>query len=273
MSERPLVSVVTGTWQRHELLLGLIESLRAQTYRPLEHVIVSDGADPELRALLEKDRRDLAQALRFDSSLDLDRDVPIRFVELGFQSTEFFSMSVAAAPFLVAQLLARGELQMWAADDERFSPDHVEALVELLQKKDADFVSPLVDCYLKDSTAPPMTIGTDPPRNGTITHALYRRELLDYRTFRLHIGSGHDWDQTQAWLDAGARFALLPRVTMTHRIDKVGEGEDLKEWGQALRGLGGAGAYHGRRWKGYGIDQHGRLRGGIARFDTRGGPP
>jgi glycosyltransferase involved in cell wall biosynthesis len=38
-----LVSVVTGTWHRHELLMEAIKNVRAQTYRPLEHVIVSDG--------------------------------------------------------------------------------------------------------------------------------------------------------------------------------------------------------------------------------------
>jgi GT2 family glycosyltransferase len=42
---RPLVSVITPTWQRHELLLEAIENVRQQTYRPIEHVIVSDGPD------------------------------------------------------------------------------------------------------------------------------------------------------------------------------------------------------------------------------------
>jgi hypothetical protein len=36
---RKLVSVITGTWQRHELLAEAIENVHAQTYRPLAHMV------------------------------------------------------------------------------------------------------------------------------------------------------------------------------------------------------------------------------------------
>ena len=47
------VSVVTPTWQRRELLLErCIPSVRAQTHQPVEHLVISDGPDSELAALL-----------------------------------------------------------------------------------------------------------------------------------------------------------------------------------------------------------------------------
>lgn len=226
---RPLVSVVTGTWNRHDLLLELIENIRAQTYRPLEHIIVSDGPDEALRDMIEY------QGSR-DSPLQVDYDIPIRFQELGFNTTSFLAASFAAVPFATAQWLARGEYQMWAADDERFDPDHIESLVNLLESTDADFV--YSKCRLWPIQSPGLVaiIGTDPPTYGNVTNVLYRRELLDYRGFRSHVGSGNDWDQVLHWVDVGARFSMLDRATMSHRADKAGEGDDYRPLRQPLRG-------------------------------------
>ena len=117
----PLVSVVTGTWQRHDLLTEAIANVREQTYRPLEHCIVSDGPDAALADLIENVRT--------------LTDVPIRFVELGRQWSEFLGDSMSAAPYKVAQFLARGEYQMWLADDERMLvPDYVERMVRTLEE-------------------------------------------------------------------------------------------------------------------------------------------
>ena len=42
----PLISVITPTWQRHDLLLDrCIPSVAAQDYPAVQHVIVSDGPD------------------------------------------------------------------------------------------------------------------------------------------------------------------------------------------------------------------------------------
>jgi glycosyltransferase involved in cell wall biosynthesis len=253
---RPLVSVVTGTYQRHGLLREAIEAVRAQTYRPLEHVIVADGPDPELREAIEALRR--ADQLR-PLVADARPVVPIVFAELGFWASGFLAMSLSAAPFMVAQLLAHGELQMWLSDDERPDPDHVEALVDLLEATDSDFVYPRVACYVAGSEATPTIVGTVPPSHGQVANALYRRELLDYRGFSTHIGSGTDWDQVAGWVAAGAGYAMLDRVTITHRVDKSGEGEDVRLTRQPLRGLGGLGRYAGPHWKGRPIDLRGRF--------------
>lgn len=52
-SATPLVSVVTPTYERRELLPRLYESLRAQTMRQFEWVVVDDGSTDGTHALLE----------------------------------------------------------------------------------------------------------------------------------------------------------------------------------------------------------------------------
>ncbi len=232
MTSRPLVSVLTGTWARHALVLEAIENVRQQTYRPLEHVIVSDGTDGTLDFLLngEDEHR------WTDDGAENERWVPIRYAECGRNWSSFLAASYSAVPFQVAQWLARGDYLMWLADDERMTPDHIESLVDLLESTDSDFVYPLVECWYKDVPDRRLVIGGGSPSLGNVTHALYRADLLDYRGFTTHVGSASDWDQISAWINAGARYAVLPRVTLTHRIDKTGEGDVYHLERRPLRG-------------------------------------
>lgn len=204
--------------------MGAIANVRQQTYRPLEHVIVSDGPDERLAQLV------------YDATANV-HDVDVTFQELGRHWSSFLAASMSTAPFLVAQLLARGPLQMWLADDERMEPDHIESLVHLLEAEDADFAYSYV--RLVPGPGVPLTphvIGSDPPMKGQITNALYRTELLDYRMFTFGVGSATDWDQVSHWMDGGARHAMLDRVTLVHQIDKLGEGDHFRSERQPLRG-------------------------------------
>jgi GT2 family glycosyltransferase len=225
MSERPLVSVITGTWQRHDLLKGAVENVEQQTYPNLEHVIVSDGPDPDLAGLADYWQHPTKRA-------------HLTFVECGRHWSSFLAASLSTVPFQVAQWLARGDLLMWLADDERMEPDHIESLVDLLERTDSDFVySRCRMVYHPDlGDHPDQIIGADPPYKSAITNALFRADLLDYRGFTTHVGSGTDWDQIEHWIAAGARYAMLDRVTLTHRVDKIGEGTAYRSERRPLRG-------------------------------------
>jgi GT2 family glycosyltransferase len=129
MADRPLVSVITPTWQRLDLLLEAMTNVRAQTYRPIEHVIVSDGLHPGLEWLVK-------QHAAYRAPGD---HVAVTFVDLGRNWSTYLPESFCAAPNVVGQLLARGEYQAFLADDERMEPDHIEALVDALEAEGADF--------------------------------------------------------------------------------------------------------------------------------------
>ena len=209
MSGRPLVSVLTPTWERHELLLGAIETVRAQTYRPLEHVVVIDGPTDH-RSMLTAESAALEAALSEQPTL--------RYVSLGRNWSTFLPDCYAAAPMTVAMLLARGEYQCWLADDERMGPDHVERLVELVEAEGADFAYSRVQMYRADGSS--WVIGRYPPALGEITHALYRAEVLKLGLYVFGDDRTSDWATISRWQSRGARAAFLDRVTMTHRVDR-----------------------------------------------------
>jgi GT2 family glycosyltransferase len=211
---RLLVSVLTGTWQRHELLAGAIENVRQQTYRPLEHVIVSDGPDRELSRYI------MDVVLSEPCPVDDPRYVSLRFVELGQHWTGILRDSYAAAPLQTAMFLARGSYQIWLADDERMAPDHIASLVELLESRDADLAYSQAEIYMRDDPERRWVIGTDPPAYGQITNVLYRAELLRESLYVFGDDRASDWATYSRWLSAGARHAFLDRVTFTHRADR-----------------------------------------------------
>lgn len=213
---RPLVSVITPTIpERHQLLMEAIEDVIRQTYPSIEHVIVSDGPDERLAEINTTTWRDTPYS---------GIDVPIRYVELGRHWSGFLSDSYAAAPVMVGQLLARGAYQMLLADDERMLvPDHIEALVDLLESTGADFCYPKVRMYrLGQQPEDGYDIGTDPPRWGQITHWLSRPSMIEQAggPYRTHVGRSNDWDFIERAIEGGARWAFLPRVTLSHRADQ-----------------------------------------------------
>jgi GT2 family glycosyltransferase len=209
MSERALVSVITPTWQRPELLAGAIANVRAQTYRPLEHVIVSDGPD-----------RDTARVA--SAALDCAdvADVLVRYVPLGRNWSTFLPDSFCAAPVVVGMLAASGAYQAWLSDDERMDPDHIESLVDALEASGADFAYGRATLWRAGgSPSSSWEIGADPPREGQITNCLYRAELLRRGLYPFGAGMTSDWATIARWIAAGATWAYVPRATITHRVD------------------------------------------------------
>lgn len=224
----PLVSVITGCIpSRLDLLIELMRNLREQDYPNLEHCIAFEGESEDVEIAVHRTRLE---------SIRLGVSVPTRISGLGRWWSRFLAASMSTVPFMTAQWMARGPLLMWLADDERMTPDHVSALVDLLDATDSDFVYSKAELWAKDDPTFRMVIGRDPPLLGTITNALFRAELLDYRGFTTGVGSATDWDQISHWIAAGARWAMLDRVTMRHRMDKMGEGPDYRDERQPLRG-------------------------------------
>lgn len=225
---KPLVSVITATRSRHREIEEAVRQVRAQTYRPLEHIIVSDGPDPVLRRTM---RDEIGNG-------DL-LGVPIIFQETGQVWSDVFIKSDGAAAFQVAQLLGHGPWQMWFSDDEKMDPNHILWLMELIEETNSDFAYSKALWYTNtaDLSLPRlrMEIGGPKPTAATITNCVYSTALLDYGKFETHRGRGTDWVQVETWLKAGARYAFLDRLTFEHRADQVG-GVNNNTIPQRLRG-------------------------------------
>ena len=188
----PLVTVVTPTWQRHELLLNrCVPSVAAQYYRITEHIIVSDGPDPELREKLAG----LPPGARLE-------ELPEHHPEAQWGH--------------YARLhgidLAKGDYIAYLDDDNSWHPDHLRLLVAALEDTGAGFAYPLMAVHGRGE----YVIGTDPPAEGQIDTSMivHRRELLDVATWRWHPGIPTiDWDLVSRWTAAGATWTRVPSVT------------------------------------------------------------
>lgn len=108
MNARPLVSVVTPTLNRADLLEGTLESVAAQTYPAVEHIVVDGGSTDGTRALLERWQE--RSRLRWVSEPD---DGMYSAVNKGLA-------------------LARGEILAYLNSDDRYFPWTIATAVEAL---------------------------------------------------------------------------------------------------------------------------------------------
>lgn len=231
MTERPLVSVITPTIPaRHDLLLGCVENVQTQTYPNIEHIVISDGPDDQIRGVVDRwacnlmalaDRQHPVDASPSTILMSRPRLKPIRLYQLGRHWTGFLSDSYAAAPVIVGQFLARGDYACLWADDERAEPEHLSRMVALIEETGADFVFPTVDFYWHNSPHERYLIGSDPPQLGSITHWLYKPSMIEKARgpYRTHVGRANDWEFIERAMAGGATWAWSKDVTFSHRAD------------------------------------------------------
>lgn len=184
------ISVITPTWQRHELLVErCIPSVAAQTV-PVEHVVVSDGPDPQLRALLA----DVVYA-----EVDEHHDDPV---------------NVGARARNRGLEVATGDLIAYLDDDNAFRPHHVQTLAEALESSGRDFAySRMYRHGLGDE------IGADPPEHGRVDSSILMQRADTHLKFGWWpVPSEYcvDWQLVQAWVLAGAQWVFVPEVTVDY---------------------------------------------------------
>lgn len=185
----PLVSVITPTWQRHDLLLErCIPSVAAQTWPDVEHVVVSDGPDLELK---------LAVTLRFPR---------VRYDELPDHDPAGHWGHRAR---LRAIGMAKGDLITYLDDDDAYRPEHCAVLAAALGSH------PEADFAYSQMLSQGNVIGVDPPVYCNIgtPMIMHRRGTLEMGTWERSMPS-IDWDLVSRWLAAGARYVHVPRVTV-----------------------------------------------------------
>lgn len=195
-----LVSVITPTWQRHDLLIGrCIPSVRAQTHLLVEHIVVSDGPDPHLWTALA--------------------DEWAVFVEMPEHDPHPSNYGSAARN--VGLDHARGDYIAYLDDDNAWRPDHLTLLVRALEDNPAAGFA-----YSQLVTHPNgLVIGSQPPAYcGLDTSVIvHRRELADVARWPHPDqidGDPHapDWAVVAAWLAGGAGWVHVPVVTVDYHF-------------------------------------------------------
>lgn len=115
MSDNPLVSIIVRTKDRPELLKKALRSIAAQTYRPIEVVLINDGG-------CDLDIEELKGILG---------DVSLNYIRLEKNTGRAHAGNVGIEN-------ARGEYIGFLDDDDEFYPEHVETLVTFMIQNNHD---------------------------------------------------------------------------------------------------------------------------------------
>jgi len=186
------VSVITATWQRRELLIErCVPSVRAQTYEDWEHLIISDGPDPELAG---------------DPRLSGER--------LFVTALPEHEGKLGAAPRNHGVAVAGGELLAFLDDDNAYRPRALEVLVAALDASpEAGFAYGRLN-YPQDGRELEVL---DPPQVSHVDGStlLARRELFDVAQWE---GGTYalDWLLIERWLSAGVRWRFVDEVVLDY---------------------------------------------------------
>lgn len=195
----PRVTVVTPTWQRHEFLLGrCVPSVQAQDI-PADHLIVSDGPDPELREKLGLSRQ-LQDGPGYHPALF--RELP------GHDPEPHYGHHARA---YACELIGGGYVT-YCDDDDLLRPEHCRLLAEALDgHPEAGFA---VSRMLSHGPHGDSVIGSGPVACGNVgtPMIMHRRELLETAGWD-HGGQFEDWDLVWAWMQAGIEHVRVDAET------------------------------------------------------------
>lgn len=204
-----MISVITPTWQRHQLLLErCIPSVYAQTVPAVEHVVVSDGPDRVVADLLAKDlwRRPLKTRPLVVEQLATH---PAGAVDYGSRARNR------------GLELASGEYIAYLDDDNAYRPKHLQRLADLLERTGADFAYSRMHVHWQGGD---YRIGSPTPEYGGIDTSLLMHRAGVPEKYGLwplpdQIGGDKhapDWDVVSRWLAAGATWAHLDQITVDY---------------------------------------------------------
>jgi glycosyltransferase involved in cell wall biosynthesis len=208
------ISVVTSTWNRHDLLLDhVIPSVLNQTYPGnIEHIIVSDGPDQALHDKL---------VARFPSVLFHQAgNRRLVYHDLGHNWQALTEKrSWGAIPRFVGTCLATGDCVAYLDDDNSYYLVHLEWLYNLLQERGVDFVYSKFYNHRTNKV-----VGKNVPIRQHIDTSviLHKIGLLGKPDCQWYpAGYASDYALISRWLAAGAKWEFLDQITVAYGIEKI----------------------------------------------------
>ncbi len=209
-SAPPLVTVRIATYNRGQLVADrAVASALAQTHENVEVLVVGDHCDDVTAnaVLAVRDRR-----VRFVNLAERGRypeDAMMRWMVAG------------AAPMNHALDIARGEWIAPLDDDDEFTPDHVEALLDECRSRSLEFVYGVAEMEQSDGTW--TRCGSWPVRPGQIVHAAVMwssRIKLRHDVESWKLDEPGDWNLWHRMRDAGVPMGFVDHVVCRHHRER-----------------------------------------------------
>lgn len=207
----PLVSVRIATRDRGDLVVHrAIRSALAQSFRNIEVIVVGDDWDDPTERAVRSVTDPRVRSENLSGPLRYPAEPLARWLVAGSAA---MNRGVA---------LARGEWIAPLDDDDEFTPDHIEVLLDACLSRDLDLAYGIAEMEVEPGRWE--RVGSWPLRQGQIVHAsvLYSARLRsivhDPQVWRLKQPG--DWNLWSRMRDAGARIGFVDRVVCRHYVEK-----------------------------------------------------
>ena len=205
--DNPLVSVTIPTYNRTAILVERsIASVLAQTYQNIEVIVVGDCATPETVEAVQS-----------------VRDPRLRFENLAVRGPrppepERAWQTSGSRPYNRTLELARGQWIAPHADDDEFTPDHVEVLLKAAVENRLEFVYGASWMEAPDGLW--FRLGEWPPHHagfaaGSVLYSAGLR-FFKYDEECWREDEPNDWNVWRRMQEAGVRMGFLDRVVFRH---------------------------------------------------------
>lgn len=211
----PLISVYTPTYNRGELLIErAVDSILKQTYKNFEFIIVGDHCTDNTEELISK-----------------INDPRIRFYNIpkrGYRYPPTAENHWLAGPVVAANTaldMVRGKWIARIDDDDVWTPDHLEVLLQFAQQGNYEFVS---SSYIAERHGQRIVVDVKDvkPRIGGTQTWLYRSYLCFFKyninCWRKSWNRVNDTDLQNRMYKAGVKMGFLDKV-VAYVLPRPGE--------------------------------------------------
>jgi glycosyltransferase involved in cell wall biosynthesis len=201
LADKPLVSVIVCTHNRHEALTErCLPSIAAQDYENIEVIVVSDGPDPWLTEYFE--------------------DKVVKYMYTGRNWHALSGVSWGTEPRTMAAFAAQGDYICYVDDDDTVTPDHVSNLVSALDGTQHWFAL----CQYQYPDGRVLGDGNVAPSNVGTCMIMFRPECLCASVLRPGSYLG-DFEWIARMAQTGMSFTHAPKPTylVGHALEQLGE--------------------------------------------------
>lgn len=217
--KQPLISITTPTYNRARLLVGrTLPAVLAQTYTHFEWIIVGDHCTDDTAILLSQVDDPRIRFVNLPKRPRYPRNKQKRWKVVGMEANN------------LAHDLARGSWVAYLDDDDVFTPDHIETLLNHSRAGNYEFVSGISRLelspgkWIEKGRLVPHDAAWPQFSHSTVLYRAYVGQCFKYDARCLKVNSGGDGFRWKRMSNAGVRAGFLQDV-VTHLPLRPGEAE------------------------------------------------